>query len=141
MRSERRCEKAVGNATKKVGTATKKGWGQPRVSPWSERELREFRGRILDLVERVSYNPEELGYTLGQSPRGRKTRQILRGREPSRPYAEKFGQLEANPPPPKPEWLPPAPESLTGEAIPLFMVETGEDSAWSAWQFKRRGKR
>ena len=98
--------------------------GRPRLPPWSECELREFRARIQKLMEMVSYSPEELDYVLGYSPRGRMTRQILRGRQPSRPYAEKFGRLEAEPPPPKPEWLPQAPKVLTGEAIPAFMVET-----------------
>lgn len=94
------------------------------MPPWSERELREFRVRILKLIAMVSYSPEEMDYVLGYSPRGRMTRQILRGRQPSRTYAEKFRRLEAEPPPPKPEWLPRAPKILTGEAIPLFMVET-----------------
>lgn len=98
--------------------------GRPRVAPWSECELRAFRARIHGLLEMVSYSPEELDYVLGYSPRGRMTRQILRGRQPSRPYTEKFGRLEAEPPPPKPEWLPHAPKVLTGEAIPAFMVET-----------------
>jgi hypothetical protein len=80
-------------------------------------------------MEMVSYSPEELDYVLGYSARGRMTRQILRGRQPSRPYAEKFGRLEAEPPPPKPEWLPQAPKVLTGEAIPAFMVETGRSAA------------
>ena len=98
--------------------------GRPRLPPWSERELREFRARIHKLTEMVAYSPEELDYVLGYSPRGRMTRQILGGRQPSRPYAVKFGRLEAEPPPPKPEWLPQAPKVLTGEAIPAFMVET-----------------
>ena len=98
--------------------------GRPRLPPWSERELREFRARIHKLMEMVSYSPEELDYVLGYSPRGRMTRQILIGRQPSRPYAEKLGRLEAAPPPPRPEWLPRAPKVLTGEAIPAFMVET-----------------
>jgi hypothetical protein len=103
--------------------------GRSRLPPWSERELREFRARIQQLMEMVSYSPEELDYVLGYSARGRMTRQILRGRQPSRPYAEKFGRLEAEPPPPKPEWLPQAPKVLTGEAIPAFMVETGRSAA------------
>jgi hypothetical protein len=98
--------------------------GRPRLRPWSERELREFRARVQKLIEMVSYSPEELDCVLGYSPLGRMTRQILRGRQPSRPYAEKFGRLEAEPPPPKPEWVPQAAKVLTGEAIPAFMVET-----------------
>ena len=99
--------------------------GRPRLPPWSERELREFRARVHKLMEMVSYSPEELDYALGYSPLGRMTRQILRGRQPSGPYVEKFGRLEEEPPPPKPQWLPRAPKVLTGEAIPAFMVETG----------------
>ena len=91
---------------------------------WSEPELGKFWARVHKLMEMVGYSPEELDYVLGYSPRGRMTRQILRGRQPSRPYAEKFGLLEADPPPPKPEWLPRAPKVLTGEAVPVFMVET-----------------
>lgn len=108
-----------------IAGGRRSGRGRPRLPPWSERELREFRARVHKLMEMVSYSPEELDYVLGYSPRGRMTRQILRGRQPSRPYAEKFGRLEAEPPPPKPEWVPQAPKVLTGEAIPVFMVETG----------------
>jgi hypothetical protein len=92
------------------------------------------------LMEMVSYSPEELDYVLGYSPRGRMTRQILRGRQPSRPYAEKFGRLEAEPPPPKPEWLPQAPKVLTGEAIPAFMVETRRRECLECVALQAEGK-
>ena len=97
--------------------------GRPRVRPWSLWALGDFRERILILLRTVRYSPEELDYVMDYSIQGRMTRQILRGRQPSRPYAEKFAQLEEEPPPAKPQWLPRAPKVLTGEAIPAFMVE------------------
>jgi hypothetical protein len=115
----------AGKATEnEIETAEKKAWGRPRVSPCSERELHAFRGRIEELLGTVSYSPEELDYALGYSPRGRMTRQLPGGRQPSRPYAEKLGRLERNPPSPKPTWTRRAPKILAGEAIPVFMLET-----------------
>jgi hypothetical protein len=109
---------------KHIGGSSRGIRGRPPAPRWSECELREFRARIDELMEMVRYSPEELDYVLKYSPLGRMTRQILGGRRPSRPYVEKFGRLEAEPPPPKPQWLPRAPKVLTGEAIPAFMVET-----------------
>jgi len=99
------------------------GHGRARVRLWSEEELRRFRNRIIALLNEVRYSPEELDYTMDYSPLGRMTRQILTGRQPSRPYVEKFHKLEAQPPPPKPEWLPRPPKVLTGETIPAVMIE------------------
>jgi hypothetical protein len=110
------------------------------VRRWSECELREFRARVLRFVEMLSYSPEELDYVLGYSPVGRMTRQILTGRQPSRPYAEKFGRLEEEPPPPKPQWLPRAPKVLTGEAIPVFMVETQRKECLECVAVQAEGK-
>lgn len=98
---------------------------RPRQTSWGESEVEEFGERIRSLLEILGYGPEDLDLALGYSPRGCLTRQILRGRQPSRPYAEKPGKLEADPAPPKPGWLPPAAKVLTGEARPAFMVETG----------------
>ena len=111
-----------------VSMAEIQGSGRPRLRLWSEGELQDFRSRALNLLEMIRYSPEELDSALGYSPLGRMTRQILRGRQPSRPYVEKFGRLEIEPPPPKPQWLPRALKVLTGEAIPVFMVE-GERKA------------
>jgi len=102
--------------------------GRPRVQPWSEGALEQFRKRLRALLSAVRYSPEELDFAMDYSVQGRMTRQILRGRQPSRPYVKKFSRLEAEPPPPKPQWLPRAPKVLTGEAIPASMVE-GERKA------------
>jgi hypothetical protein len=113
---------------------------RPRQASWSESELHEFQERIRELLEMLRYSPEDLDFALGYSPQGCFTRQILRGRQPSRPYAEKLGRLERDPPPPKPEWVPRAPKVLTGEAIPAFMVETGRRECLECLALQAEGK-
>jgi hypothetical protein len=114
--------------------------GRLRVRRWSEEELRVFRERLAALLDGIRYSPEELDYTMDYSPQGRMTRQILRGRQPSRPYVEKFGRLEGEPPPPKPEWLPRAPKVLTGEAIPASIVEGGRQTCLECLAREREGE-
>jgi len=123
--SRSRLQRAFGRSMGEAGGRRRNTRGRPRQAPWSERELCEFQSGIRRLLETLGYSPEELDVALGYSPRGCMTRQILRGRPPSGPYAEKLRRLEADPPPSKPEWVPRAPKILTGEGLPAFMAEAG----------------
>jgi hypothetical protein len=98
--------------------------GRPKSRKWAGYEICGFQLRVQKLLEGLRYSPEELDFALDYSPQGRMTRQILLGRQPSAPYVEKFEAIEADPPEAKPKWLPSALAVLTGETVPMSMVES-----------------
>ncbi len=108
-----------------MGGRRRNSRGRPRQAPWWEREVCECQSGIRRLLATLRYSPEELDVALGYSRWGCMTRQILRGRPPSQPCAEKLGRLEVDRPPCRREWLPRAPKILTGEVLPAFMAEAG----------------
>ncbi|MBU1746107.1 MAG: hypothetical protein KKA73_00325 [Chloroflexi bacterium] len=81
---------------------------QPRLT---QAELQQFQGEIRDLLQQLRWEDQDMDLALGyEKSRGQWTRQIIRGRHPSRQYRQRFAvlyeQFQAGQIAPKPPWAP-----------------------------------